>query len=394
MVIGTNFSNFIAYVYHFIFARILEPAKYGELASTLTLLGLLTTSFVFLSLVVVKFISTADKKDVEVVFSWFIKKSAAISFLLAILILALSPAISKFMHVDVKIILLIGPILFFSVFLVVTRATLQGLMKFRELVVSNTSEMLGRLIFGLILVMVGWEVFGAFVGILVSIVFSLLLTKNYLKDFKIIKVVRKFEDGEKVFSYGLPIFIASLASNMFFSTDVILVKHFFSSYDAGLYAALSNLGKIIFYGASPVTSVMFPMVSKRHSQGGNFHKIFIFSLLLTSLIAGGILTLYFLFPNIAILTLYGKKYVQAAPNLFWFGTFMTIFTIGSLFMNYFLSRNKTKVVWLVIGGALLQIVGIWFFHKNMITVIRVSTLSATLCLASLLIYFVYETKSK
>ena len=39
--------------------------------------------------------------------------------------------------------------------------------------------------------------------------------------------------------------IQALAFTSFFTTDLILVKHFFPPFEAGIYAALSTLGKII-----------------------------------------------------------------------------------------------------------------------------------------------------
>ena len=48
--------------------------------------------------------------------------------------------------------------------------------------------------------------------------------------------------------------------------DVILVKHYFSADEAGHYAALSQLGKIIIFGTGAIASVMFPLVVERFEK--------------------------------------------------------------------------------------------------------------------------------
>ena len=51
MIIGSNLSNFIAYVYHLIIGRLLGPSSYGTLAALLSLMGLVAVSFGFLGTV-------------------------------------------------------------------------------------------------------------------------------------------------------------------------------------------------------------------------------------------------------------------------------------------------------------------------------------------------------
>ena len=68
---------------------------------------------------------------------------------------------------------------------------------------------------------------------------------------------------------------------MIITMDLILVKHFFSDQDAGVYATLSILGKIIYFAASPVASVMFPIVAGKHAKGEKYFEFLLMSLLIT-----------------------------------------------------------------------------------------------------------------
>jgi hypothetical protein len=83
--------------------------------------------------------------------------------------------------------------------------------------------------------------------------------------------------------------------------------------------------------------------------------------------------------------------LEAAPYLIWFGSFMTIYSLSSLILNFYLSKKQTKVVVFVVIAAIAQALGIWISHGSILAVIKVSLLSASFLLVSLLIYFGYET---
>ena len=392
MIVGTNIANVIAYFYHLVLGRIMGPSEYGELASIISLLGMFMVSFAFLGTVIVKFISSSEEKDVETLFSWFFKKAIIYGLIIGVVIFSFSKPISTFLHVDRSIIALLGPIIFISFLSLVFRSFLQGQMRFFKVAVLANSDMVGRLILGVALVIYGWSVYGAVAGILAATMITFILGKFFTGNYKIFKIKSSINNGKKVLSYAVPIFFASFAINSFFSSDLILVKHFFAPKDAGIYASLSTLGKIIFFAASPVAAVMFPMVSKRQSKGHSYRKIFIFSLLITFFISLAVLTMYLLFPKFLIRIFYGSEFLGAADYLFSMGVFMAIFTMSSLIVNFYLSQGKTKVVIFVVIAALIQVVGIWFYHESIREVIRISITAASLLLASLLLYFGYETK--
>ena len=393
MIFGSNLANFVAYLYHLVIGRLLGPAPYGELSAVLSVLGLIFASLNFLGLVIVKFVSSAKKDELVSIYSWFTKKSVVAGLGLALLVLILTPFFSNFLHIKTTTFLLTVPILSFSVASFVYRSFLQGLLKFKEVVIAINLDFIFRLALGVLFISLGFSSFGAVLGMVFSMGLSFLFLKYFLREYHAIEKVKPFGRTKEVLKYATPIFFATVATNSMFSSDVVLVKHFFSPHDAGIYASLSTLEKIIFFGAGPVGAVMFPMISKRHSIGAGYKKIFLLSLLLTSLIAFGVLLIYWLAPELSIKILYGNEFIEGAPYLVWIGAFMTLFTLSSLVLNYFLSRNKTTVAITVVISALIQIIGIWLFHETILSVLKVSIVSSSLFLASLLLYFAYEAKN-
>jgi O-antigen/teichoic acid export membrane protein len=372
----------------------LGPASYGELASILSLMGLIFTSFNFFGLVIVKFVSAADQKDLPSIFSWFTKKMLLFGSLVTFIILIATPLLSKFLSVKISIVALLVPIFVVGVAGFLYRSFLQGLLRFKEVVISTNADIISRLILGAIFICLGFGVFGTVMGLFLAALVGVLILRYFLKDIRVKDGISKFSEGNKVFKYSLPIFISSVATTSFLTSDVILVKHFFSAHDAGIYASLSTLGKIIFYGTAPISAVMFPMISKRHAKGQEFKKIFFLSLILTSIISLGIIFIYWLLPTISVNILYGSKYLEGSRYLVWFGIFMTIYSLCSLFISYYLSQEKMRITIPLAVIAIIQILGIWFIHESIFSVIKVSIFTASLLLVFLLIYFAYDTQRK
>src|SRR5207245_5489776 len=79
---------------------------------------------------------------------------------------------------------------------------------------------------------------------------------------------------------------STLALATLLSADVLLVKHFFATRQAGEYAAVAALGRAIFWGATGVAGVLFPKMVFRESQRRSGASLVVVSLLLV--VMGGV----------------------------------------------------------------------------------------------------------
>ncbi len=391
MIIGSNIANVFAYVYHLVIGRMLGPAGYGELASIINLIGLFSVTFGFLGLVIMKFVSGSKEKDIPVFYNWVKTRTLIAAAVVGILMFLSTTFLAKFLNSSVLSVVLAGPILFVYFTAYIYRAFLQGLLEFGKVVIISNLDLLGRLILGVVFVFIGLGVFGGVLGIFVSSALGLLLSVFYLKKYvKNKKGKGGFSNGKGVWAYSIPIFVMSISTNSMYMSDVILAKHFFDPHLSGIYASLSTLGRIIFYGTAPVAAVMFPLISKSFAKKGNYKKIFFLSLILTLILCLGVLGIYSLFPRMVIGMLYGSEYLEGASYLVWFGVFMSIFTINSLILNYFLSKNVTKPVYMSLVASIVQVTLVWFFHSSILQVVGVSLAISLVLLVLLIIYLGYE----
>jgi O-antigen/teichoic acid export membrane protein len=392
MVFGSNIANFFAYIYHLIIGRYLGPEEYGELAATITFIGMVVSIFSFLGVVIVKFTSASNENERQNIIGWFSKISLYLALGVTFALVLLTPVLSDFFHIHPNVLVLVAPIVGLSLISYVLKSFLQGMLSFVQAVVATNIEMIGRFLLALVLIVAGFGVWGAIIGLLLAIVIEVLYVLFALRKYKLFSLSASFQSKRKVIEYALPIFISALATNSLLSTDVLLSKHYFDSFDAGLYASLSNLGKIIFFGTAPISSVMFPLLSKGHAEKTNTNKVFYMTLGISSIIALGITLIYKTIPNTMIHTLYGEKFTAGAQELYLFGIYISLFTIGSIFLNYFLSKNMTKVVIFAVIAALFQVFSVRMYHSSIAQVVQMSIISAVILNIGLIGTFIYDKK--
>ncbi len=395
MIFGSNAVSFLNYLYHLIMGRLLGPAGYGELAAIISSIGLFGIIPSSITLVIIKYVSAAkDEKETGSLIVWFKNKIFLLSLIYSLLILMLTPFMGSFLKIpDLSYFILLAVFTFFSLQSSLNRAILQGLLKFKEMVFSVLTESALKLLVSIILVYLGFKVGGAILALVISAILGFYITIRYLKQRNLSVDDKVIPDIRAMLKFSIPVALQSFAITSLYSSDVILVKHFFSSHEAGIYAALSNLGKIIFFGAGPIGAVMFPLVSQRKARGQVYGQIFIYSFFGTLMLAGSVLLFYWFFPDLAISLLYGKLYLEASNLLVWFGIFISLFTLSTLLISYGLSLGRTSIVYLPLIAALVQIILIWFFHQSLFMVILISIAVNALLLVALLIYSTYAKRN-
>lgn len=391
MVIGSNFFNFGQFAYHFLAGRFLGKVIYGDLAVTISILGIIGIVQGALGMTVIKFIASKNnEKDLSNFIKWVYFWALRIGAITAILVLISSPLLINFLNItQPQSFYLLPPILFFYLLATAGRSVLQGLLKFNQYVLSLITESVVKIPLTIIFALLGWAAFGAMGGLLVGIALSFFIARFSLADY-LAGEKKKKPEIKPLLKFSSAVFVQGLALTSMYSTDLVLVKHFFPSDQAGIFASLNVLGRIVFFGASPITHVMFPLIAKKYARGEKCNHIFYLSLVLVGFISAFVILLFYFFPKTIISTLYGSSYIEGFSLLWPFAVFMTLLSFAMLATQFFLSIGKTRIVGVFAIAAILQILLIWFIHPNLSTVIYISIIVAALLVASLFIYFLYN----
>lgn len=388
MIFGSFATSFVNYLYHLILGRLLGPSDYGALASILSLVGLLGLISSSVGLVITKVVAGSHTNEETSQHVNALNKHIWLLGILTFLpLLLLSPFIAEFLRVE-KMLLIIGLLIFLLSFPISTvRGVLQGLVKFKYMVVSQMSENMIRLAGSVFFVLVGFSVAGGLLGLLLGACSGWLVawvyTKKYLQKPKISSLKINFKSTLK---YSLPFLVLSVTITSMYSSDLILVKHFFSSFDTGLYAAMSFLGRIIFFGVSPVTAVMFPIVARNHSKGEDSLLVLKWSLAAGFLISILVDAAYGLFPDFVIRLLYGERYLRFGDLLVLFSVCISLITLSFLLLNYEAAINRFRAIWAGLFAALGQVSFIWLYHPSLFVVIFTSAIVSLL----LFVFLVFD----
>ncbi len=395
-------ASLLGSVFNFFFnlfmSRSLSVSNYGVLASLISIITLFMIIAGALIPTIVRFAGSYFAKGefhmVRGLFLKVISLSFPIGVFVFFIFLIFWQGIGQFFSIDDRnLIILVGLTAFLIFIGVINGALLQAKLAFRFIAFTNLLGTFLKLSLGIILVFLGFSVIGALWAILLSLLIPYLLSFIPLRF-----ILEKSIGAPKIqirtlLTYGAPAAIASFSLMSLITTDIILAKHFFDPGRAGIYAGLSLIGRVIFFFSAPIGTVMFPLVVQKHTRGENYQNILKLSILLIMLPSIALTIFYFIFPEFTIrLFLKNEEYVSAAPYLGFFGIFIGLFSLLSVFTNFYLSIKRTNIFIPLVAGAIIQATLIWIWHESFLQIIIISTTITFLLLISLILYYPFAIK--
>jgi O-antigen/teichoic acid export membrane protein len=391
--VGSFIGNVFNFLFNLFMSRNLSVADYGVLASLVSLVVLAGMPAGAVLPTVVKFAAEyfAENEIGKIKGLYF--KVGKIMLVTGTALFAIFTVFNKeiagFFHINNPgLVIIAGLIVLVSFLGTVNGAFLQGKLMFGFITFINFLGAFLKLVLGILLVFLGFKVVGAMWGFALSYMIPFVLASYPLRFIFHKKTIISHVHTKDLFTYGAPAAVALFCLTSFVSTDIMLVKHFFSPVEAGKYAVLSLIGRVIFFLTASISTVMFPMVVQKVTRKEKYGHIFLLSLFLVSLPSVIITIFYFLFPQFAIgIFNKNKSYLDLAGYLGIFGVFISLYSILYVITNFFLSINKTKVAIPIAIGALSQVVLIWLFHESFMQIILISLTIVSLLLITLLLYY-------
>lgn len=398
VVMGTFMANILNLLFNFFMLGNLSVAEYGVLASVMSLIVFPSLVSGAIIPVVIRFAGDYfAKENYSLLRGLYIKVFKPVLFIAAVIFILFFffiSDLSKFFHIDdTNILLMTDIIIFFAIIGVINMGFLQAKLAFGYQVFITAINAGIKLLLGMLLVFFGYSVSGATIAMIVAGIASYIVSFFPLGFILNKKISAPSISTKALFSYGLPSSLTLLGVTSLISADIMLVKHFFDPHQAGLYAGLSLMCRIIFYISSPIGAVMFPLIVQKRSKKENYTNTFKLALALVFFSSICITIFYAVFTKWSILILLKKsEYLEIAPYIAPFALFVTLFGVLSILSNFYLSIQKTKIFIPIILGALLQIILIYFFHQSFFQIIIISLSITFLLVCLLLLYYPHATK--
>ncbi len=176
------------------------------------------------------------------------------------------------------------------------------------------------------------------------------------------------------------------------NSDILLVKHYFDSYDAGLYASMALIGRVVYYIAWMFAMLLLPVVvelakNKQPTSPVLFKYVGYISVL--SLI---VISLCFLFPKTTIAFVFGDNYLFIAPLLWEYALASSLFALSSIFAYYFLSLDRYVPIIITGVFGLLQIGLIGYYHDSLEQVVHMQIIAMGLLLIIQMGFYILSQK--
>lgn len=404
-------ANILYYFYRVVMGKMLGPELFGELVAIISLVLILTVPSASVQLAAARFSTIFEAKGysysvkdlspngvnkIRNFFRYLTQVISLISLGLIICAFIFARVLQNFLKLSSPnyIYFLIG-IVVVMLILGVSKGILQGLERFSQLAISTIAESIGKVGFALVLVILGFKMTGALGGFLISLILSYFLTIYFLRDViaksnpsSLPTASERYGAGEQretrderqetreIWKYIFNSCLVFVFLNVLINIDKILVKHYFSSFEAGIFSAFSTLGQAIFVAVSLLATIMFPLVVSKQAQKEDCSKelkiISLISLILVILVS----LIFFLFSKELLLLFFGNRYLAGASFLGYYGLAMGI--LGFIFLlSYFLiALNKFKFLYILVAGTVLEILLISIWHSSFSQVILMILLSS------------------
>jgi O-antigen/teichoic acid export membrane protein len=376
---ATAASNFFNYVFNFALSRRLGVEGFATLASLVSFIMILSIPASVLTMIIVKYAATfhaaGDSQRVRRLSQLLLKWSsivAAAAFALGVL---LENDIAVFLHIraDASIPLCIA-VLALSFVTPSVRGILQGEQDFVRYSVSLVLETFLKVLIAVGFVYSGFGVTGAMfgwaVGTLTALVYTVwaVLRRHGASADSSVTLALNVRQLVKT-TAGVGIANALLITMSFM--DVLLVKHYFDAYQAGLYAALNLTGKIVLFVGSFVPAVLLPKAVAKATRQQKATPLLLQALAVTTVLSGATLTFFALEPAMIIRVLAGQAFTSAAPYVLQYDAAMGLLAFLALLVNYRIAIHRFEFLYPLSVVLACEIAAIALFHTQVWDIVHV-----------------------
>jgi O-antigen/teichoic acid export membrane protein len=358
--------------YNILIARMLGASSFGHASALYTLLMMVTAVTLAFQIITSKFIARSSETPVRAqIYAHMLRRAWQAGLAIAVVLTAGSGYLKSYFHLPAQhdlVLLAIAAGVYIP--LGVRRGRMQGCYNFSGLALNVVVEVAVKLGGALLFLHFGMGVTGVMTAVLLSIVAAYLAGKpdaQYRGGSGLIKIA-PFGEGMQAVLYFIGQVILS-------NLDILLVKHFFPPPEAGIYAAVALVGRVVFMLSWSVVSSMFP-VSASHEHRHGDRSVFYTGLLLVGTVTAAFIATVVLVPDALWTLLLGRSFLLGTAASFSallteYAVMTAVYCIAVVVMMYEISRRIGTAAWVQLGASILLTGAIWRYHGSLSQVILV-----------------------
>ncbi len=384
------------YLYNLLLGRLLGPAAFSEAALLVTLLLVLSFMGMTFQLATAKFAVIFSGKEWDIFKNISYRQASIVGLIIGVLILIFSKQLQSLFNTEshwMFIIFGLGIPIYF--FMSVNRGAYQGKQEFGKLSITYQTEMWSRLLLTMILLFLLDIEPGTLValGIFLSFLFGLFPSDSTSISFKESRKLSP-DNAKRVSQFIWLTACYEFTQIIINNSDVLLVKHYFEPTEAGLYASLALIGRVVYFVAWMFVMLLLPVVVQKQKDGEPTAPILFKYVSYIGLLSAGIVAACYLFPELIITLMFGDSYVAMSSLLWQYALATSLFAISNIFAYYFLSLDHYVPVILSGVLGLSQILLVVLYHDNLESVVHMQLIAMSILLVVQLVYFASKELGK
>lgn len=309
----------------------------------------------------------------------------------------LSPLVSKYSNINNTLLcVLLAVTISTGMFLPLLSGAVQGTKQFFKLGALNFGLTSVKLVLGVGLVWLGYQLYGVMSALiastLVMTLVGLYMIRGYIKQSGLTNADDLILGKKDIAYYAMIAFAVNLCIALLSNVDMVFVKRFFTDSQAGLYGTAALFGRLVLYIPSALVLAMFPIAAEAELTVSGSRSVLIKALLyvggLAVLCAAGLN----LFTGLAVKLLMGTKFLPAVPYVRM--TALMAIPVGLMvtLANYCMAIKKMRMLAVSLAAGCIGCVAIIEIYHNSITNIIVTVSVTAIILFVFNLVYLFKTK--
>jgi O-antigen/teichoic acid export membrane protein len=381
MLVSTAVVAVLNFSFNVAMARLMGPAEFGHVTAVVTILMLASAISLAFQMVCAKFVARNETLGEKVsVYQSLLGKAWVVSVGIGAAFLILQRPIAAYLHMPdpwVFAVLAIGISMYVP--LGIRRGGMQGICCFGKLGFNFIIEAVVKVVVAVLLVALGYGVMGATAAVSASIIVAYFIPRMPAE----FRCRPRTALQPASFMEGMQATVFFVGQVIINNIDILLVKHFFDAGQAGLYAAVSLVGRVLYIASWSSVSAMFPVSAAAKPRQDDANVILVPLLFVIALSVMFILAANF-FPTLIIDAIFGQGFASSGSLLVLYAAATGLYSLSVVLTAYEMSRRIANNAWLQLIFSGVLVLSIGAFHQTLqeVIIVRVVLMAAMLLLVS------------
>jgi O-antigen/teichoic acid export membrane protein len=348
-------------------AHILGPARYGNLTAIVALIALVNPFVVSIqsvaSRLTTSLVRRGESERLRGLIRFYALRLGVAGSVACLAAAVASHTIARFLHEPSGWpVVAAALVVILAVQTHIQRGVLQGAQHFDRYSLSTVVEAVAKVGFvTIVLVAVSKSVVGAVLAVAAASTVAYAVNASLLRVLPAGPFARPISHPYRYSTVALATYLLLSIS---LAVDVLAAKRYLPAHTAGLYAAVSLSGKVVFFATSALSVLLFPLFAARQDAGRGSRRLLFWSFGGITAICGTVVALYAVAPSLIVEPLFGSRYAAAERFVPYAALAFGAYAIVYLAALYFLSHGDPVAMGVLVVTVAVQLAGLYVWHET------------------------------